>query len=99
VSITITISGHTPDKDTEAQVIEAAKAVCATLRETGSEVYNASASTQHHGTVQLNVESEAADHDWTKAAGTPASDSQEGTTEGTTEGTGYIKDADPSQVS
>jgi hypothetical protein len=77
VSITITISGHTPDADTEAQVIEAAKGVCKVLRESNSEVYNASASTQHHGTVQLNIDD---------AEARQASGGQE------TDGTGHFRD-------
>lgn len=77
MTISISISGHVDDADTEARIVEAAKDLVSTLREAG-QVYSASAGTSHHGTVQLN---------------TGFSDSQEAATDGApNDGTGHFRD-------
>jgi hypothetical protein len=72
MTIQITLSGHADNADAEGNMLDAVVEAVNKMRESG-QVYSASASTSHHGGLDLIVCADEAkagigtrDHDWSK---------------------------------
>lgn len=71
MTIQISISGHADNSDAEGNFLDAATEAVRKMRESG-EVYSASATTSHHGTVDLvTVADTTDDHESAEQAQLP----------------------------